>query len=63
VEREVLAVLANAPDVLDFYVWLAWKSFTADHELALPTGMKMGDSVIGSCLRGGHFEVEEDWSV
>jgi len=28
VEREVLAVLANAPGVLDFYVWLAWKSFT-----------------------------------
>jgi hypothetical protein len=27
VEREVLAVLANAPGVLDFYVWLAWKSF------------------------------------
>ena len=28
VEREVLAALANAPGVLDFYVWLAWKSFT-----------------------------------
>jgi Plasmid encoded RepA protein len=28
VEREVLAALANAPGVLDFYVWLAWKTFT-----------------------------------
>ena len=28
VEREVIAVLANAPGVLDFYVWLVWKSFT-----------------------------------
>ena len=28
VESEVLVVLANAPGVLDFYVWLARKSFT-----------------------------------
>jgi hypothetical protein len=37
--------------------------FTADHELALPTGMKMGELVVGSCLPSGHFEVGEDWSV
>ena len=28
VEREVLSALANAPGVLDFYVWLSWKAFT-----------------------------------
>lgn len=27
VEREVVAVLASAPGVLDFYIWLAWKSW------------------------------------
>lgn len=28
VEREVVAVLANAPGLLDFYVWLVWKSWS-----------------------------------
>jgi hypothetical protein len=28
VEREVVAALANAPGVLDFYVWLAWKTWS-----------------------------------
>ena len=28
VEREVVAALAHAPGVLDFYVWLVWKSWT-----------------------------------
>lgn len=28
VEREVVAALAHAPGVLDFYVWLAWKSWS-----------------------------------
>jgi Plasmid encoded RepA protein len=28
VEREVVAALANAPGVLDFYVWLVWKSWS-----------------------------------
>jgi hypothetical protein len=27
VEREVVAALANAPGVLDFYIWLVWKSW------------------------------------
>jgi len=27
VEREVIAALAHAPGVLDFYLWLAWKSW------------------------------------
>jgi hypothetical protein len=28
VEREVVAALANAPGLLDFYVWLVWKSWS-----------------------------------
>lgn len=28
VEREVAAALAHAPGVLDFYIWLVWKSWT-----------------------------------
>jgi hypothetical protein len=28
VEREVIAALANAPGILDFYLWLVWKSWT-----------------------------------
>ena len=27
VEREVVAALAHAPGLLDFYIWLAWKSW------------------------------------
>lgn len=27
-EREVAAVLAHAPGMLDFYIWLAWKTWT-----------------------------------
>jgi len=30
VEREVIAALAHAPGLLDFYVWIAWKSWTAN---------------------------------
>ncbi|MGH9396652.1 MAG: replication protein RepA [Terriglobia bacterium] len=28
VEREVVATLAHAPGVLDFYIWLVWKTWT-----------------------------------
>jgi hypothetical protein len=28
VERQVIAALANAPGVLDFYMWLVWRSWT-----------------------------------
>jgi Plasmid encoded RepA protein len=28
VEREVVAALANAPGVLDFYIWLVWKTWS-----------------------------------
>lgn len=30
VEREVVSSLAHAPGILDFYVWLAWKSWTVN---------------------------------
>lgn len=30
VEREVVAALAHAPGLLDFYVWLVWKSWTVN---------------------------------
>ena len=30
IEREVVAALAHAPGVLDFYVWLVWKSWTVN---------------------------------
>ncbi|HXW14691.1 MAG TPA: replication protein RepA, partial [Terriglobia bacterium] len=28
VERQIVACLANAPGLLDFYVWIVWKSWT-----------------------------------
>ncbi len=34
VEREAVALLANAPGALDFYIWLAWKSWTVRNEVA-----------------------------
>ena len=34
VEREVIAALAQAPGLLDFYVWIAWKSWTLNGQLA-----------------------------
>ncbi len=30
VEREVIAALAHAPGVLDFYIWIVWKSWTVN---------------------------------
>jgi hypothetical protein len=30
IEREVAAALAHAPGVLDFYVWLVWRSWTVN---------------------------------
>ncbi len=34
VEREVVAALAHAPGLLDFYVWIAWKSWTVNGQAA-----------------------------
>jgi len=37
VEREVVALLANAPGVLDLYVWLVWKTWTLNgHSVRIP---------------------------
>jgi hypothetical protein len=33
VEREAVALLANAPGALDFYVWLAWRSWAVKTEV------------------------------
>jgi hypothetical protein len=45
VEREVVAALAHAPGVLDFYIWLVWKSWAmhgapARIRLVGPGGLK-----------------------
>ena len=34
VERQVVASLANAPGLLDFYIWIVWKSWTVRNEIA-----------------------------
>ncbi|HXJ93009.1 MAG TPA: replication protein RepA [Terriglobia bacterium] len=34
VEREVIAALAHAPGLLDFYVWITWKSWTVNGQAA-----------------------------
>ena len=41
VEREVVSALAHAPGVLDFYLWIVWKSWTVNgHSLYIPlTGL------------------------
>jgi hypothetical protein len=37
VEREAIALLANAPGVLDLYVWLVWKTWTLNGQcLCIP---------------------------
>ncbi len=37
VEREVVAALANAPGVLDLYLWLVWKTWTLNgHTVRVP---------------------------
>jgi hypothetical protein len=34
VERDVVATLANAPGLLDFYIWITWKSWTVNGQPA-----------------------------
>jgi hypothetical protein len=36
IEREVVAALAHAPGVLDFYVWLVWKSWAVNRPASIP---------------------------
>jgi len=61
VEREVLAVLANAPGVLDFYIWLAWKTFT----LRGPTAQipLLGPSGLAAQLGNAPYAVERTFRL
>ena len=43
VEREVVALLANAPGVLDLYVWLVWK--TAERALRSHSTLRRRGSI------------------
>src|SRR6202163_469734 len=36
-EREVIATLAHAPGLLDFYMWIVWKSWTVNGKPAYVT--------------------------
>jgi len=66
VEREAVAALAHAPGVLDFYMWLLWKSWTvrvhpARVPLVAPNGLseQLG-SVIYMHPRLFRFKIR-DW--
>ena len=60
-EREVLAVLANAPGVLDFYVWLVWKSFTLrGHMARIPL---LGPSGLAMQLGNAPYAVERTFRL
>ena len=49
-------MLANAPGVLDFYVWLAWKSFTLRRQTArIPL---LGPSGLAAQLGNAPYAVE-----
>ena len=61
VEREVLAALANAPGVLDFYVWLVWKSFTLrGHTARIPL---LGPSGLAAQLGNAPYAVERTFRL
>jgi hypothetical protein len=52
VEREVVIALAGSPGVLDFYIWMAWKTWTLNHDqtripLFSPGGLR---EQLGCCL-------------
>ncbi|MGH9449726.1 MAG: replication protein RepA, partial [Terriglobia bacterium] len=42
VERNVVAALANAPGVLDFYMWLVWKTWTLKSSAVIPLVAERG---------------------
>ncbi len=51
VERQVVAALAHAPGVLDFYLWIAWKSWTVNgRPVQVPlTGAAGLSQQLGTC--------------
>jgi len=61
VEREVLAALANAPGVLDFNVWLVWRSFTLrGHMARIPL---LGPSGLAAQLGNAPYAVERTFRL
>src|SRR6516165_6412308 len=36
IELEVVRAFANSPALLDFYMWLVWRCWTAKDEIAIP---------------------------
>lgn len=65
VEREVVSSLAHAPGILDFYLWLAWKSWTLNGgpsriPIAGPAGLceQLGAVQYSSPRRFRHLIVE-----
>jgi Plasmid encoded RepA protein len=56
VERQAVAILASAPGVLDFYIWLVWKSWNVKTDLArVPL---FGDGGLTSQLGCGEYSCE-----
>jgi hypothetical protein len=54
IEREAVAALAHAPGLLDFYVWLVWKTWTVNGRLvSIPLVAKHGlNEQLGSAEYG-----------
>jgi Plasmid encoded RepA protein len=56
VEREVIAALAHAPGLLDFYVWITWKSWTVNGQAArIPI---LGPTGLGNQLGSVQYSVD-----
>ncbi len=56
VEREVIAALAHAPGLLDFYVWITWKSWTVNgHPARIPL---FGANGLCNQLGTAHYSVD-----
>jgi hypothetical protein len=56
IEREVIAFLANAPGVLDLYVWLVWKTWTLNRQcIRIPL---FGSTGLSEQLGTGEYSAE-----
>jgi hypothetical protein len=61
VEREAVAALANAPGLLDFYVWLVWKSWSLRGRAArIPL---LGPGGLTEQLGNAHYAVERTFRL
>ena len=56
VEREVVSSLAHAPGILDFHLWLAWKTWTVNGSPSrIPiTGRGVSVTILALCLTRCH---------